>query len=94
MSGDFLDENVEPGLRKAYKVDKKKLGLQQTFKPEMLVQDVCGLLQISILFKMKRRLGKIKIAVKVFQRSIMICIFSAIMICSRFSTRKNQECRF
>ena len=90
MGGDFLDENVKPGLRKAYQVDKKKLGLQQTlyFKPEMLVQDVCGLLQISILFKMRRRSGKIKIAVKVFQRSIMICIFSTLMICSRFSTRK------
>ena len=72
MGGDFLDENVKPGLRKAYQVDEKKLGLQQTwyFKPEMLVQDVCGLLEISILFKMKRRSRKIKITVKVFQRSI------------------------
>ena len=59
------------------------MGLQQTnlarehpayLSPNMLVQEVCGLPVSATLFKIKIRSGKTNIAVRVFQRSIMICI--------------------
>ena len=37
------------------------------------MQKVCGLLLNAILFKIRIKSGKINIAVKVFQRSMMIC---------------------
>ena len=38
---------------------------------------MCGLLESATLFKMRHSI-KINIAAKVFQKSIMICIFNAI----------------
>ena len=83
MSGDSLDEIVRSEMKQAYETDKRnwlatdKLSERTPglFKPEF-VQESCGLLQSATLFKM--RLMKINIAAKVFQKSIMICIFSAI----------------
>ena len=47
---------------------------------------MCGLLRKATLFKIKP--DKINIAVKVFQRSIVICIFNAIKMSWMFSYRQ------
>ena len=84
ISGDLLDDIVRPETRQAYEADKK-LGSQKTnlarehlvyLSLSLWVQLACDLLQSATLFKMRPM--KINIAEKVFQRSIMICIFSAI----------------
>ena len=84
ISVDLLDDIVRPETRQAYEADKK-LGSQKTnlarehlvyLSLSLWVQLACDLLQSATLFKMRPM--KINIAEKVFQRSIMICIFSAI----------------
>ena len=86
MSGGSLDEIVKLGLRQAYELTRKMDTQTNLAKHlaylslNLLVQEVCGLQLSAILFKIKirsGRLGKINIAVKVFQRSEIICILSA-----------------
>ena len=74
MSGDSLDEIVrlkqQTNLAREHPV---YLSLS------LLAQGACGLLQSVTLFKMRpMKMKMINIAAKVFQRSIMICIFSVI----------------
>ena len=67
--GDSLDEIVIPGLRQAHGTDGTR--------------EVCALLVSAILLKIKIKFGKINIAVKVFQKTI-ICLW----MCWVFSTRQ------
>ena len=86
ISGDSLDEIGRAEIREEYKTDNK-IGLQQTnfarkllaySSLNLLVQEVCGSLPNVTLFKMK--FEKTNLAVKMFQRGKMICIFSSIKV--------------
>ena len=77
----------------------RKIGLQQTnlarehsvyLSPNLLIEEACGLPLSATMFKIKMRSGKINIAVKVFQRTIMICILNAIGMPWMFSKDKNR----
>ena len=91
MSGDSLDEIFRPEMKQAYEPNKKNwLATDQLsertpglFKPEFVVQEACGLVQSSTLFKMRHSI-KINIAAEVFQSRIMICLFSAIKMSRMF----------
>ena len=86
MSGDILNDIVKPEMKEAYGADKKNWLVTDKisertpglFKLEFVgtrgvwLTVKCYLVQNKYIWK------KIDTAVKVFQRSIMICIFSAI----------------
>ena len=79
MSGNSLDEFVKPEMRHTYEAEKKIWLAAYKFserKKNLKVQEACGLLQSATLFK--ARPEKINMAVKLLQRRIMICTFSAI----------------
>ena len=90
MSGDSLDEVFRPEMKKANEVDKKnwlttdKFSEKTSglFKPEFIGTRGVWLTAKCNLLKMKPE--KINISVKVFQKSIMICIFSAINMSGMF----------
>ena len=84
MSGDSLDEIVRPEMKQAYEADKKNwLATDKfsertpgLFKPEFV--GTGGVWLTAKCYLVQMRPDKTNIAVEVFQRSIMICIFSAI----------------
>ena len=79
MSGDSLNDIAKPDMSQAYEADKKNWLV--TDKPS---ERTPGLFKLEFVDTMgvwltaKCEAGKINIAVKVFQKSIMICIFSTI----------------
>ena len=87
ISGDSLDDIIKPEMKQAYEADKKNwLATDKfrertpgSFKPEFVVTRGVWLITKCTLFKMRDSM-KINIAAKVFQRSIMMCTFSAIKI--------------
>ena len=84
MSGDSLDEVFRPEMKKAYEVDKKNWLTTDKFSertPGLFKPEFVGTRGMWLTAKcnlLKMRPEKINIAVKVFQKSIMFCIFSAI----------------
>ena len=90
MRGDSLDEIVNPEIKQVYEADKKNwLGTEKfsertpgLFKSEFVGTRGVWLTAKCTLFKTRQ--DKINITVKVFQRSIMTCIFSAIKMSWRF----------
>ena len=85
ISGNSLDEIVKPEMKQAYEADMKNWLATDKFSERICrlnlrlnlsAQGACGLLQSATLFKMRHSM-KIKNFAKAFQRSIMICIFSA-----------------
>ena len=77
MSGDSLDEIVNPEMKQAYEADKKNWLQQTNLAREHLdylglnlqAQGGCGLLQSATLFKTKLKSAKTNIAVKVFREA-------------------------
>ena len=84
MSGDSLDEVFRPEMKKAYEVDNKNWLTTDKFSkktPGLFKSEFVGTRGVWLTAKcnlLKMRPEKINLAVKVFQKSIMICIFSAI----------------
>ena len=91
----IVDETVKPEMRQAYEVDKINWLATNLVRDHLaclslnlFVQKVCGLPLSATLIKIKIRLRKISVAVKVFERSIMICTLSAIKMSWMFFKRK------
>ena len=84
MSGDSLDEVFRPEMKKAYEADKKNWLTTDKFSekiPGLFKPEFVGTRGVWLTAKcnlLKMRPEKINIAVKVFQKSMVICIFSAI----------------
>ena len=84
MRGDSLDEIVNPEMRQAYETDKKNWLATDKFSertPGLFETEFFGTRGVwlnKVLFKIKIRSETINISVKVFQRSIMVCILSVI----------------
>ena len=83
-SGDSLDQVFRPEMKKAYETDKKNWLTTDKFSertPGLFKPEFVGTRGMWLTAKcnlLKMRPEKINIAVKVFQKSIMFCIFSAI----------------
>ena len=84
MSGDSLDQVFRPEMKKAYEADKKNWLTTDKFSertPGLFKPEFVGTRGMWLTAKcnlLKMRPEKINIAVKVFQKSMVICIFSAI----------------
>ena len=84
MSGDSLNDIAKPDMSQAYEADKKNWLVTDKpsertpglFKLEFV--DTMGVWLTAKCYLVKNEAGKINIAVKVFQKSIMVCIFSII----------------
>ena len=96
MSDESLDEIVHPWMRQTYEADKNNWLATDNLAREhlgylslnLLIQEVCGLPLSATLFKNKIRSGKVNTAVKVFQKSIMICVLSALKMSCMFFKRQ------
>ena len=83
-SGDSLDQVFRPEMKKAYETDKKNWLTTDKFSertPGLFKPEFVGTRGMWLTAKcnlLKMRPEKINIAVKVFQKSMVICIFSAI----------------
>ena len=90
MRGDWLDEIVNPEIKQVYEADKKNWLATEKFSertPGLFKFEFVGTRGVWLTAKctlFKTRPDKINITVKVFQRSIMTCIFSAIKMSWRF----------
>ena len=77
MSGDSLDKIVKPGMKQAYKADKKNWLATDKFS-ERTPAFVKLEFAMCYLVQNEANEAKINIAAKAFQSRITICIFSAI----------------
>ena len=90
MDGDSLDETLRSEMKQAYGAGKKNWHATDKFsertpglfKPEFV--GVRGIWLFAKCYLVQMRPMKINIAEKVFQRIIMICIFSAIRMSCMF----------
>ena len=92
LSGDWLDEIVKLEIRQAYEADKKNWLVTDKFsktapgifKSEFI--SIRGVWLTAKCYLVQNKIGKNKYSsVKVFQRSIMICILSNIKVSWMFS---------
>ena len=85
MSGDSTDDTVKPEMKQAYEADEKNFLATEEFSkrtPGLFKLEFVGTRGVWLSAKcylVQNESGKINIAVKVFQRSIRICIFRPLM---------------